>query len=372
MEKVIKIKDALTFLKKSKIKAGEGLDNGEYPFYTSSSIQNRYLNSYEVEGESLIFGTGGNASVHHSQGKFTTSTDCFVVQSNNKFKIDLKYIYLYLSGNIRILENGFKGAGLKHISKKYIEDIEIPLPSLETQKKIVEDLDKSQELIDARKEQIKMMDKLIQSVFFDMFGNPLTNPNGFERLSVRDCIKIIGGCAFESKKFVDQGIPIIKIGTANKGYFDTLSFSFWEENYSEKFKKYEVYPGDLLITLTGTVGKDDYGNICEADDTFNKYLLNQRVAKLEINSNVNKAFLKYYFMQREVKGALIKLSRGVRQANISNEDIYGMSIYIPPIELQKKFSKVVLSVETQKKLLSKTLLEMEQYFYSIMKNSFNA
>ena len=87
MQRKIKIKDAFVFLNKSKIKAGYGLEVGKYPFYTSSSVLGKYLNSYEIEGESLIFGTGGSASIHHSYGEFSTSTDCYVAQSNNKYEI---------------------------------------------------------------------------------------------------------------------------------------------------------------------------------------------------------------------------------------------------------------------------------------------
>ncbi|MGI6527549.1 MAG: restriction endonuclease subunit S [Caldicoprobacterales bacterium] len=118
INKYVLIKEAFIFLKKSKIKAGEGLDNGKYPFYTSSPQLSKYLNKYEIKEESLIFGTGGVASIHHSFGKFSTSTDCYVLQTNGKYEIDLRFVYLFLRGNINILENGFKGAGLKHISKK--------------------------------------------------------------------------------------------------------------------------------------------------------------------------------------------------------------------------------------------------------------
>ena len=96
MKNHISIKDGFNSLNKSKIKAGDGLSEGNFPFYTSSSIQSKFLNEYEIEDESLIFGTGGSASIHYSKGKFSSSTDCFVIQSNNKYEIDLKYVYFYI------------------------------------------------------------------------------------------------------------------------------------------------------------------------------------------------------------------------------------------------------------------------------------
>ena len=81
--KYIKIKDILEFKKKSKIKASEGLKIGKYNFYTSSREQNKFLDYYEYSNEALIIGTGGNANIHHSYGKFSVSTDCFVLENKD-------------------------------------------------------------------------------------------------------------------------------------------------------------------------------------------------------------------------------------------------------------------------------------------------
>ncbi len=287
-------------------------------------------------------------------------------------RIDISYLRYALSRkSLKSYFKKFAGGGLQlNIGKKEVLAAQIPLPPLQIQKKIVEVLDKAQELIDLRKKQIELLDDLIQSVFYDMFGDPVTNPKEWEKKSLRNCINIAGGYAFKSKEFVESGIPIIKIGTANKGYFDTSTFSFWDKNYDSKLEKYKVIPGDLLITLTGTVGKDDYGNICVADDSYQEYLLNQRVARLDVICEMNRTFIQYCFAQKKFKGELIKLSRGVRQANISNEDIYSLQIIKPNIELQNQFGQTVQKIEEQKELMQQSLLEMENNFNSLMQRSF--
>ena len=87
----------------------------------------------------------------------------------------MEYLYYYLRTNISILENGFKGAGLKHISKEYLSEIQIPLPSLEEQKSIITKLDKLIELIDLKTEAIRKTEELTKSVFLEMFGDPAVN-----------------------------------------------------------------------------------------------------------------------------------------------------------------------------------------------------
>ena len=161
----IKIKDILEFKKKSKIKASEGLKIGKYNFYTSSREQNKFLDYYEYSNEALIIGTGGNANIHHSYGKFSVSTDCFVLENKaNKFFL-LEYIYKYLLKNIHIIENGFRGAGLKHISKEYLENIEIPIISLEKQKKLIKNLKNIDTFIDKNKQIKNELNFLNKSLF---------------------------------------------------------------------------------------------------------------------------------------------------------------------------------------------------------------
>lgn len=167
MEKV-KLGEIFEYLPKSKFKAGDGKEKGKYKFFTSSNIQNKYIDEFIYDGEHLIFGTGGKASINYCNDKFSTSTDNFVVKVNKSFCA--KLIYLYFKNNIAKLEKGFKGASIKHISKEYINQLAIPKYNYEKQLRIVNELDKVQEIINIRKKQIKELDNLIKSQFVEMFG----------------------------------------------------------------------------------------------------------------------------------------------------------------------------------------------------------
>ena len=114
MEKV-ELGKIFEYLPKSKFKAGEGKKKGKYKFFTSSNIQNKFIDEYIYDGECLIFGTGGKASINYCNDKFSTSTDNFVVKVHKNFCT--KLIYLYFKNDITKLEYGFKGSIIKHISK---------------------------------------------------------------------------------------------------------------------------------------------------------------------------------------------------------------------------------------------------------------
>ena len=137
--KIIKYKE------KSTIKAGEGKDEGLYPFFTSSNNLTKRIDSFIYDDECIILGTGGKASVNYYDGKFATSTDNFTFKAINDYLTN--FVYRYLLVNIDILQKGFKGVGIQHISKDYVNEIKIPKISQEGQEEIIEKI----ELLDKSK-----------------------------------------------------------------------------------------------------------------------------------------------------------------------------------------------------------------------------
>ena len=139
-----KVKDLFKFLPKAKHKAGEGLEKGTYPFYTSSAVVNKYFDEYDYEPNKLIFATGGSASVHYADSKFAVSTDNFILEPNED--VNAKYVYYYLKNNLQIIQDGFHGAGLQHLSKDYLNEVSVPMLDNDSQDKVVSILDKADEI----------------------------------------------------------------------------------------------------------------------------------------------------------------------------------------------------------------------------------
>ena len=345
---------------KSKMKASEGLSTGKYKFYTSSPIQSKYCEKAIYKSEALIFGTGGNPSVHYCNEPFSTSTDCLVLYGNND-KVNLELIYYYLFSNIHILENGFKGAGLKHISANYILNINIDLLNESVQNEILNKIKLIDKLISKKKEQLNKLDIEIKSRFVEMFGDPEINPMEWSEKPLSELLNVISGYAFKSELFAESGIPVLRIGNINTGIFQAVNMVYWKED--KKLERYKVYPGDLVMSLTGTVGKDDYGNVCILDNEYDAYYLNQRNAKFQIKGNINKYYLSELLKFPQIKKRLTGISRGVRQANISNQDILNLQVPIPNIEKQVQYGEFVHLVNKSKfesKLYIKIIRKIER------------
>lgn len=363
----MKIGDLCAYAPKSAIKAGEAVIGGAYSFFTSSSDEGKRYSDYQLNCEAIIMGTGGNATLHYYNGKFATSTDCVVLLPNNAVRC--KYLYYFLLCNMALLEAGFKGAGLKHTNKKYIDSIEVPaIPSLKEQDEVIEILDKTKAIIKSREQELQKLDELVKARFIELFGDPDENPMKWETTELDQHLDIVGGFAFKSDGFADTGIPVLRIGNINSGHFLPVNMVFWPDD--PMLARYKMYPGDLVMSLTGTVGKDDYGNVCILSDEYSEYYLNQRNAKLAIKATLNKHYLSEMLKFSKIKKRLTGISRGVRQANISNKDILALCVPIPPITLQEQFAAFVEQTDKSKVVVQKALDEAQTLFDSLMQEYF--
>ena len=262
-----------------------------------------------------------------------------------------------------------QGVAQLNLSLKNIDELEITYPDIQEQERILHILNKSQNIINRRKAQIQCCDELIKSQFIEMFGDIVSNTKNWNQEILENHLQIVGGYAFKSDKFTESGIPVLKIGNINAGYFKDTNLMYWEMD--GQLKRYEIYPGDLVISLTGTVGKDDYGNVCIMGDAFPMYYLNQRNAKLDLKNTLDKYYLTYALKVPGIKLKLTGISRGVRQANISNKDIQNLEMPIPPLELQNEFAQFVKQVDKLKFEMGKSLHELEDNFNSLMQRAFN-
>jgi len=279
-----------------------------------------------------------------------------------------KYLWHALSGKVDELNSKGTGSTFKAINKKTLSETEIPLPPIDEQRKIAAILDKVSDLIAKRQQQLDKLDEAVKARFVEVFGEPDENPKHWQEDELSHHLKVIGGYAFKSDGFTDEGIPVLRIGNINSGHFLPVNMVYWPDDLA--LARYKVFPGDLVMSLTGTVGKDDYGNVCILGADYDEYYLNQRNAKLSIEISLNKCYFSELLKFPRIKKRLTGISRGIRQANISNKDILTLRVPMPPIELQEQFAAFVEQTEKTKIIISHSLEKLETLKKALMQEYF--
>ena len=260
------------------------------------------------------------------------------------------YIFYMFSG--KDWDEGTNKAVMgKTLNKATLSKIKVNIPDVEEQRSAVNVLDKVNKLIVDRKTELEKLDDLIKARFVEMFGVPDMNPMQWKQGELSKHLDVVGGYAFKSEQFEEEGIPVLRIGNINSGRFMPVNMVYWKQDVA--LERYKMFPGDLVVSLTGTVGKDDYGNVCILGDEYPEYYLNQRNAKLCLKETIDKYYLSELLKFERIKKRLTGISRGVRQANISNRDILGLNVPIPPIELQHQFADFVHQVDKSKFITQK-------------------
>ena len=373
--KQAKLEDLFDYLPKSKIKAGDGLEEGEYPFYTSSENQSKYLNDFQHGPGCLVFGTGGKASVHLTTSRFSTSTDCITIKPKPVTGIDAGYVFQYFKGNMQVLENGFKGAGLKHISKAYLSDIQILYPEeIDDQRRIAHLLGKVEGLIAHRKQHLQQLDDLLRSVFLEMFGDPIVNPRGFpvRRLSEFYISPKEGtkcgpfGSALKKVELVEAGVPVWNMDNIGPDGQMVLPFRMWitPKKYDD-LSAYSVQDGDIVISRAGTVGK-----MCVARMHGQPAIISTNLIRVRLGSELRP--LHFVSLMLYCKGRVGRLKTGADGAftHMNTGVLDSLEFPYPAIELQNRFAVIVEKVEGIKSRYQQSLTDLEVLYGALSQKAF--
>jgi type I restriction enzyme S subunit len=368
-----KLNNLFDFLPKSKVKAGDGLDEGKYPFYTSSENQSKYLDEFQHEPGCLVFGTGGKASVHFTTSRFATSTDCITIQPKPKAKIDAGYVFQFFKGNMQVLESGFKGAGLKHISKAYLSDIQISHPEeIDDQKRIAHLIGKVERLIARRKQHLKQIYDLLKSVFLEMFGDPVRNEKGWDKNVFREVtIKFSDGpfgSNLKSSHYRSEGIRVVRLNNIGVWEFNNSDKAYVsQQHYEDVLKKYSCFSGDVLI---GTMG-DPNIRACLLPESIPVAINKADCVLCRINPNYLSAYYILGLLNNPRTLSLVSnLLHGQTRTRVSMGQLAKLEIPIPPIDLQNQFAAIVKKVEGIKSRYQQSLADLESLYGALSQKAF--
>lgn len=285
----------------------------------------------------------------------------------NKRKIDKVFFKYLINYVLDELKQQVHGATMKHITKDKFDNTLVPLPPLDVQKKIADILDKADTLRRKDAELIKKYDELAQSIFIDMFGDPVTNPKGWEIKKLSEvCFKITDG-THQSPKFQDYGIPFIFVSNIvnnNINYKTNTYIS--EEEYSVLSRRTPIEVGNILLTTVGS-----YGNSAIIH-SLNPFAFQRHIAFIQPNHElINYKFLFAQLKSDSVKRQIDKKVRGVAQKTLNLSDLKNIEIWLPNLELQNLFGCILDNTNEIMDTVTYCVDNSEQLFQSLLQRAFN-
>ena len=163
-----------------------------------------------------------------------------------------EYLYFFLKSKTDYLNSLGRGATFKEISKSIVESIEIPLPEVNQQKEIAEKFKKLEQLISLRKQQLAKLDELVKARFVEMFGDPVTNPKGYEKYKLENLARKISDGVHSKPDYTETGRPFLSVVNINKGVINFKNCKYVSEDaYQKMIKSTHPERGDVLYTKVG-------------------------------------------------------------------------------------------------------------------------
>ncbi len=279
--------------------------------------------------------------------------------------IDAKYLFYFLN-TVHIPDRGYS----RHF--KYLKRCKIPIVPLSKQRELTKILDTADSLRQKRNEQLALLDDYLKSVFLDMFGDPVTNENDWDQLSLGDISSDMKygtnvKCFERSKR---NSIPVLRIPNIYKGDIDLTDLKYGALDKKE-FNKLLLKKNDLLFVRTN--GNRDYIGRCAVFSLEGEYVNASYLIRVRLKEKVQlkPSFICYVVSLPSYRSMIARESRTTAgNYNINTQGLKNLKIIQPPIVLQDKFADIVEQVEQTKQKMHTSLDEMNNHFNALMQRYF--
>ena len=368
--KQVRLGNCFTIIKGKKVKELDDKKDGSIRYIQIEDLRNddniKYCfpeDNYVIakKDDIIIAWDGANAGTIGYGLEGAIGSTLAILRLSIEEEIYIPFIGRYMQSITKYLRDTCTGATIPHISKKVLQDIKIPLPPIQTQHIIANVLDKAQYLIDKRKKQIKECDRLIEGLFYDMFGDPATNPKGWSCRSFKSVARIATISADMDEIGEDDlyvGLEHIEKDTGKiLEYVRAKDVDLKSDKF--KFNEGMILYGKLRPYLN-KVALIKQSGVCSTDI----------LPILPNNDFINIYYLLYYMRDRYFVNSMTQRAIGANLPRVNKKVINSFRIMLPPLELQNEFARKVEKIEHQKQLLEKSLSLMEDNFNSLMQKAF--
>lgn len=308
------------------------------------------------------------------ENKYVTVVDVGIIRLNEDHSSE--YVMYGINSPLirRQIESQVTGTTRQRITRKKIGEIDIPLPPLTEQKRFAAILDTADTYRQKTKALIEKYDQLTQSLFLEMFGDPVTNPKGWEKKTLLDIVSEekhslkrgpFGG-ALKKEIFKESGYKVYEQKNAIQKNVKDGKYFIDELKYKE-MEAFTVNSGDFIISCSGTIGE-----IFQIPEEAPIGIINQALMKIKVNEEIiHPIFFESLFIYYIKDHIFISGSKGSGLKNVSSMKIIKEEEFIvPDIENQMKYVQAKQNLKTQKAQVQVSLEKAEDLFNALLQNAF--
>lgn len=341
-------------------------DKAEHYRYISQNTFDRLKCTEIYAGDILISRLpdpiGRSCIIPYLPDRMITAVDCTIVRLGDDLIPPFLVHYTNSSDYNKKIQRYVTGAVRKRISRKNLSQIEIPIPPLSEQKRIVAELDLLSEVIVKKREQLTQLDALAQSIFYDMFGDPITNEKGWRKEKITKIAPIEpyqGDVSGINGMYWLLNLDMIQ---SNKCTIHEKVYVQYDEvgTSTIKFNKDNVLYSKLRPYLNKVVIPNDSG-----------YCTSELVPFKPFENIILKIFLCYVLSHKSFVNYISSKVIGAKMPRVSMDALREFNVITPPLSLQQQFTSKIEAIEKQKELIKQSLSEVQQLFDSRMDYFFN-
>ena len=345
------------YIRTGKLDANASSENGQYPFFTCA-VEPLKIESYSYDCECVLVAGNGDLNVKYYKGKFDAYQRTYIIESKNQNVLTVPYLFCFLDKYVETLRKQAIGGVIKYIKLGNLTEANIPILSVEEQDTVVQNIRKINNLISLRKQQLSKLDELVKSRFIELFGDPKTNNKEWRMNTFADICTVRQGLQ----------IPISKRLTQyEEGCYEYITVAYLhgskEREYIKNPKSSVICTEeDVLMTRTGNTGMV-ITNVAGA--FHNNFFL------IDFDrTRYNKVFLVEY-LNLDLIQAEIKRRAGTSTIpDLNHGEFYAISIYEPPVELQKQFAVFAEQTDKSKLAVENSLEKIKTLKKALMQKYF--
>ena len=333
----------ITKIRTGKLDANAADENGQYPFFTCSKEPLK-INTYSYDCECVLVAGNGDLNVKYYNGKFDAYQRTYIIEDDSDGLLFMPYLYFFMESYIDELRKQSIGGVIKYIKLKNLTDALIELPSIEVQRKIVNIISKSKEIVRRKENEFELLDELVRARFVEMFGDVGMGLFNYQTCKLGDVAKVGSSHRVFTTEFVESGIPFYRgteIGELANGKKPINPYYISEEHY-KRLAEDETKPliGDLLMPSICNKGQ-----VWMVDSEEPFYYKDGRVLCISPNKEVfNSRFLQY-FMREKTLVEYPKIGSGSTFAEFKIFLLKDMDVLVPPLERQNQFASFVQEID---------------------------